>query len=213
MRPKKDPNIRRETFIEAATGLFFKNGYAGVSINSVLEAVGDRSSSPSVFYYYFSNKDELYHAVIESIAQTYVTGFEKAFAGSDVSPGSRITALIRTMISSLAENRNLSYAGLSSANMSFILDVKEQVTLSLAKMWEQFLTENDLCTEKDPKSVSLFICGGIAEMIMHYFQQGDRSERQEMQLVREMILFAASVLGFSDEEKLKIAATQQRMKG
>lgn len=59
MRRKKDPEIRREVFIRAAQALFLSRGYESVSVRDVLDAVGERSASPSVFYYYFWRVESL----------------------------------------------------------------------------------------------------------------------------------------------------------
>lgn len=198
MRPRKDPRIRREMFIEAATGLFLQYGNEKVSIKAVLEAVGDRSASPSVFYYYFKNKDELYRAVIRHIADTYVSGFEKTFADNGTSLEEKAAALARMMVSSIAANRSISYEGLSAADRGFVLDMKEQVTASLAEMWERFLSGYGLCKDEDVKQISLFIAGGIAQMIMDYLSRSGRSEESERKLVRNMVLFSASVIGFDE---------------
>ena len=130
MRPKKDPGIRREQFIDAATGLFLQDGYEGVSIKSVLNAVGDRSMSPSVFYYYFASKDELYRAAVEGIANSYVDEFEKVFANDSLSLNEQFMELVEVMHKSLIANRMLISTDISDKNRSFILDMKEQVTAS-----------------------------------------------------------------------------------
>ncbi|MSS59135.1 TetR/AcrR family transcriptional regulator [Erysipelotrichaceae bacterium Oil+RF-744-GAM-WT-6] len=58
--------MRKEEFIHAAEQLFLEKGYEHVSIRNVLDAVGNKTASPSVFYYYFSSRDVLYHACIEA---------------------------------------------------------------------------------------------------------------------------------------------------
>ena len=47
MKVKKDPKMRREAFIKAATELFVEKGYDAVSIRAVLDAVGDKTASPT----------------------------------------------------------------------------------------------------------------------------------------------------------------------
>jgi AcrR family transcriptional regulator len=75
----RDYNDRREAFIETSIPLFIYKGYSNVSVRDVLDAVNDKTASPSVFYYYFSSKDELYRSCIEYIAESYISGFEKIF--------------------------------------------------------------------------------------------------------------------------------------
>ena len=65
-RPKKDPEIKRKIFVDAAQKLFFKQGYDNTSIQDILLTVGNGTAlSPSVFYYYFSSKDDLFEAVVQ----------------------------------------------------------------------------------------------------------------------------------------------------
>jgi len=72
-RPKKDPNIKRKQFIDEATILFFEKGYDETSIHDILAAVGkDGALSPSVFYYYFKSKDEIFEAVLQEYMKLYI---------------------------------------------------------------------------------------------------------------------------------------------
>ena len=201
MRPKKDPGIRREQFIDAATGLFLQYGYEGVSIKSVLNTVGDRSVSPSVFYYYFASKDELYRAAVEGIANSYVAGFEKVFANDSLSFNEQFMELIEVMHNSLTANRMLVFTDISDKNRAFILDMKEQVTASLTKMWEHFILRFGFLKNQEPRMPALFISGGISAMIMGYMMQSVRNEQAEEALVKEIVIFSASVLGLNDSEK------------
>lgn len=201
MRPKKDPGIRREQFIYAATGLFLQYGYEGVSIRSILDAVGDRSVSPSVFYYYFASKDELYRAAVEGIANSYVAGFEKVFAQDSLSFNEQFMELVEVMHKSLTANKMLIYKDISDKNRSFILDMKEQVTASFTEMWEHFILRFGFLRNQEPRMPALFISGGISAMIMEYMMQDVRNEQAEMTLVKEIVIFSASVLGLNDNEK------------
>jgi len=72
-RPKKDPNIKRKEFIDQAAVLFFEKGYNDTSIQDILYAVGkDGALSPSVFYYYFKSKDEIFEAVVQDYMNQYI---------------------------------------------------------------------------------------------------------------------------------------------
>lgn len=201
MRPKKDPGIRREQFIDAATGLFLQDGYEGVSIKSVLNVVGDRSMSPSVFYYYFASKDELYRAAVEGIANSYVDEFEKVFANDSLSLNEQFMELVEVMHKSLIANRMLISTDISDKNRSFILDMKEQVTASFTEMWEHFLLRFGFLRNQELRRPALFISGGISAMIMEYMMQGVHNEQAEMTLVKEIVIFSASVLGLNHTEK------------
>lgn len=63
-RKRQDPTIRRGELIDAASRLFLSKGYAATSVRDILDEVGNRTASPSVFYYYFKSKEEIYQVVL-----------------------------------------------------------------------------------------------------------------------------------------------------
>jgi len=69
MRKRKDPSIRQSVFLDAAEELFFSKGYEQTSITDILKTVGD--ASPSVFYYYFSSKEELFKATMKRYVEIH----------------------------------------------------------------------------------------------------------------------------------------------
>lgn len=69
MRKRQDPTIRQNVFLDAAEKLFFSKGYEQTSITDILKAVGD--VSPSVFYYYFSSKEEIFKATMRRFVETH----------------------------------------------------------------------------------------------------------------------------------------------
>lgn len=76
-RPKKDPTIRKKEFTDAAERLFFEKGYDATSVQDVLKAVGGESLSPSVLYYYFPSKEDLFEATINAYVSRYIDGIAK----------------------------------------------------------------------------------------------------------------------------------------
>ncbi|MFT8889899.1 MAG: TetR/AcrR family transcriptional regulator [Ethanoligenens sp.] len=67
MRKRQDPAIKQNVFLDAAEKLFFSKGYAQTNITDILKQVGD--ASPSVFYYYFSSKEELLKATMKRLVE------------------------------------------------------------------------------------------------------------------------------------------------
>jgi AcrR family transcriptional regulator len=60
---------RRNRILDAATTLFLENGYGETSIDAIVERSG---GSKATLYSYFSGKDELFRAVIDSIVSIRV---------------------------------------------------------------------------------------------------------------------------------------------
>lgn len=59
---------KRDEIIEAATKLFFQNGYEATSVRAILEDVG---GEVGMFYHYFKSKDELFQVVVETFFERY----------------------------------------------------------------------------------------------------------------------------------------------
>ena len=61
-------NQTREWIISCATNLFMTKGYDAISIHEILKAA---NCSVSLFYYYFSSKDELFNECLHSFLKNY----------------------------------------------------------------------------------------------------------------------------------------------
>ncbi len=72
-RKKKDTNSRKKQLVDAATKLFFSKGYTDTSVRDILNETNDRTASPSVFYYYFKSKEDIYNAVQENYSNQYIS--------------------------------------------------------------------------------------------------------------------------------------------
>ncbi len=204
MRTQKDPKIRKEEFIHAALALFATNGYENVSVRNVLDAVGNRSASPSVFYYYFKSKEDLYHACIEAAAASYLSGWKSEFEKKADSLEDTMFSLAATMEDSLRTYANFLPAEARASNRLFILDVRNQMTASMAKLWGTFLRDNHLCSETECASRGSFLAGGIGELIFQ-FLMGDVKDEDVLRSAMDAIsFFALSAMNVSEKERIRI---------
>jgi len=76
----KDGSSTREKILEAAQRLIFQRGFAGVSIDSIIEQVG---ITKGAFFYHFKTKNDLAHALIGRFAQIDQEIFEEFTARSE----------------------------------------------------------------------------------------------------------------------------------
>ena len=67
-------NPRKDEYIETAARLFLEKGYNETSVRDILDAAGD--SSPSVLYYYFKSKEDLYRQVMDTKAKKYLQAID-----------------------------------------------------------------------------------------------------------------------------------------
>jgi len=65
--PRKQTNTK-ERILDTATNLFSTHGFAGTSIDDILQAVG---ITKGAFYHYFNSKDHLCQAVLEIAISEY----------------------------------------------------------------------------------------------------------------------------------------------
>ena len=70
----------RQSLIECAAELFWKNGYSATGISEILRQTGLPKGS---FYFYFKSKDDLAKAVTEYYQKILLERFQKSSQGND----------------------------------------------------------------------------------------------------------------------------------
>jgi AcrR family transcriptional regulator len=100
MRPARGtrPPNRRVLIIEAATELFYRDGFTKVGMGDVAEAV---AVGPSALYRHFRNKQALLHAVVGQTLNTVSTLFD---GWRDEQTGNLVGALATIMVEHRATN-------------------------------------------------------------------------------------------------------------
>lgn len=211
MRPKKDPGLRQDAFILASTQLFMEKGYEDVSVREILDAVADRTASPSVFYYYFPSKDALYRACVETVAQAYLSRMQEGFSPEGKTAEQWMLSLVAAMEDSLRNEKNLLLTGASTGNRLFILDMREQVTDRIAVLWAESLAVMFAVPNDEARSLARFLSGGISEMMFDFIKDGVRSETDIRLLSDRIVRFVMNTLGCPDEQKAQLSASLQAM--
>lgn len=73
VRMRHDPEVKREQFITTALELFARKGVGNTSLRDVIKAMnGGAGTSPSVFYYYFASKEDLFGACFSTYMDSYI---------------------------------------------------------------------------------------------------------------------------------------------
>ncbi len=195
-RPKRDPSIRQNEFIDAAKTLFFSKGYAGTSVRDILDAVGDKSVSPSVFYYYFPSKEDIYHAVMENYAEKYMAKLEACLRDESIKIEERIAGMMSSFLETLAESKRAVDTSDAVDNRLFVLDIRERITRRITGMWETAIISLPWLhiSVAEAGSLALYVIGGIYEMV-YDFVFVRTAERQDIKsLANSIIQFSARVL-------------------
>lgn len=213
MRTKKDPGIRQEVFINAATELFMENGYESVSIRDVLDTVADKTASPSVFYYYFSSKDELYHACVETVAKSYLSSMAEAFSAEGKTTEEWMLTLVSGLEEYLMNERNLIIAGESSPNRMFILDMREQVTIQMTGVWADSLQASFGFPAEEAESLAQFLAGGVGEIMFQFMQDGRHDQAAICDFTETIARFVMNAAGLPDHQKKQLTAALKEKHG
>ncbi|HEX5828034.1 MAG TPA: TetR/AcrR family transcriptional regulator [Candidatus Limnocylindrales bacterium] len=96
--------VRRDTFVDVATGLIMQKGYDGMSIQDVLDATG---ASRGAFYHYFRGKDELLNAVIDKLVDDAWPMLEGIVTDASRPATDKFANLFSGLASFKAERRDL----------------------------------------------------------------------------------------------------------
>ena len=130
--PHLDPHIdSRETILTAAARLFVEFGYRGIAMRQIAEAVG---VTKAALYYHFSDKEELFVAVMERhLLELGV--FLRRSEASGVSCRAQIAALVLHILGQPVEIRSL----LRLASQEAIQLSEGQRTRLLQIYHEQFI--------------------------------------------------------------------------
>lgn len=99
---------RRDAIIAAATTLFAVEGFHGVGMRAIADAVGIRSSS---LYHHFPSKMDLLDAIATEATQQFVETHLPMLEGTDARP-ERLRRLLREHIAYFWEHRTEEFVGL-----------------------------------------------------------------------------------------------------
>ncbi|PID82645.1 MAG: hypothetical protein CSB16_00725 [Clostridiales bacterium] len=163
-RPKKNPLIRQKEFIDAAKELFSSKGYIKTSIQDIMAKVGKNSCSPSVFYYYFKSKGDIYQKVMEDYMDNYISEFESYLGNKNLMFEEKMFHLLRIFTNTILKSKNIMFKSKSLKNRVFLLDLKNRIVIKNIKLWDKIITDLPWTLNIDTKAASTYIVGGIAEI-------------------------------------------------
>ena len=190
-----------------------EKGYESVSIRDVLDAVADKTASPSVFYYYFSSKDELYRACIEAVAKSYLSSMTEAFSAEGKTTVEWMLALVSGLEEYLMNERNLIATGESSPNRMFILDMREQVTVQIAGLWADSLKKSFGFSDGEAQSLAQVLAGGVGEIMFQFMQDGRHDRASVCNFIERTVRFVMNAMGLPDNQKEPLMAALKENTG
>lgn len=186
---------RRAEYIDAASRLFLVKGYKGTSVRDILSAVGD--SSPSVFYYYFSSKESIYRAVIESLAVRYIERID-AILFKEQKPLDMLKDFLATFMDVLSNGRTIDAEDPESH--LFYLHLQEQVTMRYIEVWKRCIIylKPDRKDSEDIDAMARFLAGGSGQLITGL---PDRSPESLTMFIHRFARLCGNTLQLDDEKR------------
>ena len=93
----------REEILKTAMRMFIEQGYHGLAMRQISEAVG---VSKAALYYYFTDKEELFLAILSNYLDEMEASIDSVCAGTE-SNTEQIRRFVETVLSQPAEQRAL----------------------------------------------------------------------------------------------------------
>lgn len=190
-----------------------EKGYESVSIRDVLDAVADKTASPSVFYYYFSSKDELYRACVEAVAKSYLASMTEAFSAEGKTTAEWMLSLVSGLSKHLMNERNLIVTGESSPNRMFILDMREQVTVQITELWADSLKTSFGFSAEEAESMAQFLAGGVGELMFQFMQGGMHDQDSVCDFTERTVRFVMNTIGLPENQKKQLITALKEKHG
>lgn len=95
---------RREQILDAATQVFMEEGYAGASIDRIVQLAG---GSKATLYRHFNGKAELFAAIMETLVAQMVAPIERPALGNRRGLAATLSSFARTYLDVLLEPHSL----------------------------------------------------------------------------------------------------------
>ncbi len=159
---------RKDEYIGTAARLFLEKGYNETSVRDILDAVGD--SSPSVLYYYFKSKEDLYRQVLDTKAKKYIQAIDTVM-NKDQEPTAMMEDFLKVFLTAFVQGGSTDVSDPESH--MFYLHLQEQVTNRYVQVWKKcviYLMPE--ITGDEAETLAGFLAGGTGQMIKSFKASG-----------------------------------------
>ena len=155
-------NPRKDEYIETAARLFLEKGYNETSVRDILDAVGD--SSPSVLYYYFKSKEDLYRQVMDTKAKKYLQAIDTVI-NKDQEPMAMMEDFLKVFLTAFVQGGATDVSDPESH--MFYLHLQEQVTNRYIQVWKKCVVYlvPEITGDDQAEALAGFLAGGTGQMI------------------------------------------------
>jgi len=180
----------REKIIEEARTLFFANGFEGTSIRALMNKL---NMEPSLFYYYFKSKDELYDSVIDNFFLKFKRGMTEIIENGR-RDSFRMMILFFDYFSDMVSYFNREYG--DTTHPSTKLTIRERVLVVIRPYIRRMLgmlVADGARLKLHIEATTLFLSQGIGSIII---QQNDF---EDVDMIKEFRKGIHLIMGLDDE--------------
>lgn len=193
-KPMYDGGTKNK-ILEVASILFFKNGFDGTSVRSIMRAV---DGEIGLFYYYYKSKDELFSDVLDNFFEPYKNDFEALVDSARVKP---YQALLRffTYIKKEVRSFRSKYEGKMHRTVRWA--IREQTLTVIEPYIEEIINILIAAGAKpkmDARLMAVFLSHGVGSIILH--EDADWVDESTDEVRRTVNL----IMGLSEKESYEM---------
>ncbi|MBZ0264147.1 TetR/AcrR family transcriptional regulator [bacterium] len=172
-----NPEGRRTAIIEATHTLFLESANIDLSVDEIVKRAG---VAKGTFYLYFKSKDEVFHAIVEKMAEGIVDKVKEAAESSELTASEKLLAMSRSLveISMQPHANDLAEIIHNPKNRSIHDELQRQAGAQIRPYMEKIITEGVSMREfdvSDAKRATYWVLGAYhaLDRVMDEFDKID----------------------------------------
>lgn len=174
MAPKiVDKQARRDGIIEAAVGVFARDGYKGASVDDIADAAG---VSKGTVYGYFDNKEALFYATFEAFQAQVAGQFIEALT-TQTTVRAQLETGLRAIAANLRENIEFFPVTLEVWAAASAGPTRQRFARAMEGLYQQFRTlttdllkrgqaDGEFRADINPEAVAAWLVGGLDGLML-----------------------------------------------
>lgn len=176
-RKEREYQAHRQEILEAAEQIFILEGYYRATIEQIARKA---EFATGTIYKFFDSKEDLYHQVIQGIAQDFMDAFEKGVLSKD-DPKDAIAALIELRLRHFQKHRGFFRVFFETAPGSRI-NPERALPKNCAEMYDSYLkqvtgifkrgVDGGIFDKLDPLYLTLCLHGVINAFVAYWSLRG-----------------------------------------
>lgn len=186
---KESNAITRHKIIDAATDLFYEQGYQKASLRDIANRVG---VTQAAIYYHFRNKEEILYTIIEQSSNDLFFALKSCLSGND-DPLEKLRSAISQHIISIKTKRKgakiiIEDKRFLSGQLNRLVKEKEKAVYNLYKTQIEELQRSKKVKEYDLTAATFAILGMINWLYHWYRPEKSLSIEQLAEQIIDMLL-------------------------